>query len=685
MKNTVKRNIILSALLIIMLCVSLISGATYALFTSESEVNIAITSGKVKVEATIDNLETYSIGGRQEVGKFETGGTATFNDGTMILDKLVPGDKAKFNITVKNNSNVKVAYRIRMIAEGTLANALEAIATIDNNEIKLTSVENVSAWKEFDSTNEVVIPVSIELPITVGNEYQNKTANATIVIEAIQGNAAATFVVNGISYQTWDEAFAAARENGTILISGTVEIPGIEGTSQVTDLKNVTIQGLDYATLVFVNYPGSTVTGTGTFSNMNLKDLTVVDETYYTAENGENAWEFTYLEIGGTNTFKNVIFSDSVMVEAGQSTFNNCTFIGHNNDSSSYGDVTMYGAWVYGGKAYFNSCIFTGTRGLKTHNAYGSDIEEVIVDECVFENLSEKPGVVIGTIDDNELTIKNCTFKNTQAGDAKANPLKGIPYVYETDSKHPVLENNQYPVEAANNNQLNTVIAFGETMIQLGDGEYIIPDIPESAKDKTLTIIGNGNSSIAVQNDGGNEQCDYSFDGANVVFENITITTDSHTYAGYARLKATYNNCTFNGTYTLYDESVFNNCTFNISGDAYNIWTWGSESVEFNNCTFNCDGKAVLLYGGVATNLVVNNCVFNDNDPADAEKAAIETGDDYNQSYTLTVTNITVNGFSSNANATKPNNIPTNTNIWSNKDGMDANHLTVIIDGQRVY
>lgn len=299
MKNTVKRNIILSALLIIMLCVSLISGATYALFTSKSEVNVAITSGKVKVEATIDNLETYSIGGKQEVGKFETGGTATFNDGTMILDKLVPGDKAKFNITVKNKSNVNVAYRIRMIAEGTLANALEAIVTIDNTDIKLTSVENVSAWKEFDSNNEVVIPVSIELPIKVGNEYQEKTATATIVIEAIQGNAVSTFIVNEKSYQKWDEAFAAVEENGTILISGTVEIPGIEGTNQITDLKNVTIQGLDYATLVFVNYPGSTVTGTGTFSNMNLKDLTIVDATYYIAENGENAWEFTYLEVGG--------------------------------------------------------------------------------------------------------------------------------------------------------------------------------------------------------------------------------------------------------------------------------------------------------------------------------------------------------------------------------------------------
>ena len=49
-----KRRILLSAIITIALCICLITGATYAIFTSESTVNIAVTSGKVDVVATVD-------------------------------------------------------------------------------------------------------------------------------------------------------------------------------------------------------------------------------------------------------------------------------------------------------------------------------------------------------------------------------------------------------------------------------------------------------------------------------------------------------------------------------------------------------------------------------------------------------------------------------------------------------
>ena len=76
MKQTTK--VLLSAVLTIALCVSVISGATFALFTSEAGTNIAVTAGKVNVTATLGNLKTYSMGDEQPQGTFENGGTATF-------------------------------------------------------------------------------------------------------------------------------------------------------------------------------------------------------------------------------------------------------------------------------------------------------------------------------------------------------------------------------------------------------------------------------------------------------------------------------------------------------------------------------------------------------------------------------------------------------------------------------
>ena len=238
---------------------------------------------------------------------------------------------------------------------------------------------------------------------------------------------------------------------------------------------------------------------------------------------------------------------------------------------------------------------------------------------------------------------------------------------------------------ASSNEDITNAISAGVTTISLTPGTYIIPD---DAKGKTLTFIGTGNpedTKIATQDDGSYEGCDYSLDGATVTFENITINTDSRTYTGYARCKGTYKNCVINGTYTLYGDSKFENCTFNVSGDVYNIWTWGAQNAEFDSCTFNSDGKALLLYqeGTNTINLTVNRCIFNDNGGLTAKKAAIEIGDaPYGKTptYNVTVSGTTVNGYEINDEG-----INTGTTLWGNKNSMPADRLNVTVDGVNVY
>ena len=60
MKKLFKSKTFLGAVLSIALCASLIAGATFAIFTSESKVNIAVTSGTVKVTAEVTGLTLYS-------------------------------------------------------------------------------------------------------------------------------------------------------------------------------------------------------------------------------------------------------------------------------------------------------------------------------------------------------------------------------------------------------------------------------------------------------------------------------------------------------------------------------------------------------------------------------------------------------------------------------------------------
>ena len=98
-----KKKALLSSILTIALCISLIAGSTFALFTSESKVNIAVTSGNVEMIAAIDNIQTWSLeddktsAGRTD-GTFTQGGSASFdaNTASFTINKIIPGDKVSF-------------------------------------------------------------------------------------------------------------------------------------------------------------------------------------------------------------------------------------------------------------------------------------------------------------------------------------------------------------------------------------------------------------------------------------------------------------------------------------------------------------------------------------------------------------------------------------------------------------
>ena len=174
-------------------------------------------------------------------------------------------------------------------------------------------------------------------------------------------------------------------------------------------LKGKTIQGKDVTdSITFKGYGSANDITDATFRNITIKDATVGDN--------EGAWEHGHLEFVNL-TARNVVFANSIMLK-GDSTLTGCSM---DNQVGSW-----YGVWVDGGNATFTDCEFTGTRAIKIHEAYGSEVESVTVTDCTF-TLSQKPGVVIGDLNaDTTVTITGSTF-DTTAGD------QGL-YIYETDT-----------------------------------------------------------------------------------------------------------------------------------------------------------------------------------------------------------------------------------------------------------
>ena len=244
MKKLFKSKTFLGAITSIALCVSLIAGATFAIFTSESKVNIAVTSGKVNVTATVNNLRLYSLDNidlatltgtkkeRTAEGKFLNEGTATLSGNTLSLNKLTPGDKVTFDIDIANNSDVTVKYRTLLsVRDSGLFEALEV--SIGGRTAGSASDWTVKNAKEGIASEQC----SIELPVSATDEYQGKSCQIDFIVEAVQGNVDESTVNNGDVY---DEKQ---------LRRALYEAPS-DGTQKVIRLKSdVTLQMLYSETL----------------------------------------------------------------------------------------------------------------------------------------------------------------------------------------------------------------------------------------------------------------------------------------------------------------------------------------------------------------------------------------------------------------------------------------------------
>lgn len=207
MNKSMKKKALIASLLTLALCFGVLVGATLALLTSESKINIVNTAGDVDVFATVDGFTTYSFGIEQEAGKFANRGTAAFDEqtGELTLDNITPGDKAVVDIGFTNLSDIAIKYRIEMqmtSPEGedelSLKDALRATATIGGVDYDMRSGKTV--WLVAAPMEAIGnISVAVEFPgaaddVTYGenntdNDFSGKGATIQLVIYAVQGNA----------------------------------------------------------------------------------------------------------------------------------------------------------------------------------------------------------------------------------------------------------------------------------------------------------------------------------------------------------------------------------------------------------------------------------------------------------------------------------------------------------------
>ena len=646
---------------------------------------IEIEKSKVTIEnaATSINLLTGEVGGEQTVeygfdiipAQFATPET---------LDVDLDKDGTKENYVYLSMSYILANDETTGYAKTALEDLDFTFAPISGNNINFSEGLNAVPVQRNWRTNIIgkILTGDVTFNITIDPIYDGEYNNG----EAQPVN------INGVYYATIQDAVNNVKDGEVIKVAtGTytevVKVTGGKNFTLEAAGPNVVIAALDHQS----NATPSTVKVKGiTFDN----SVTTAGWFTGTAPNIApcvGAW-------GG-----NLTFEDCAFIVAGTSgketgvmtwwttennvmslSFNNCTFEGKDDHANAramqiYGYVNME----------VNNCSFNTKKDytLKyvAQNGNIATFSNNIVNNS--ENFVELgssayPGTNY-TANINNNTLGNGV--NTHIIANNENQTVNVNGNVSVIAEGVVKDANGNYI-ASSNEGITNAISDGATTINLTQGNYVIPS---SAKGKTLTIIGTGTPEdvkVAVTKVGsGGENCDYGLDGSTVTFESITITTNSSTYIGYARCNGTYKNCVINGTYTLYGDSKFERCTFNVSGDVYNIWTWGAKNMEFDRCTFNSDGKALLLYqeGTNTVNLTVKSCIFNDNGGLTSKKAAIEIGDapyGATPTYNVTVSGTTVNGYEINNEG-----FNTGTTLWGNKNSMPAERLNVTIDGVNVY
>lgn len=214
-----KKKILISSIAMIALCLCIIAGSTFALFTDEASVSIAVTAGDLDVTAEIigGTERMVSLGDYTSVEAltpaafvntaFDNGGSAILGTGPeadggngleagkLFISGMTPGDGVCFQVRVENTGDVALQYTVKATPGQDTDNFYSALDVIVYDENGAALANNTYA--EVGGAGEfTTFYVAVVFPNSFTedqNVYQGATVDINFTIEVVQANG----VVNG--------------------------------------------------------------------------------------------------------------------------------------------------------------------------------------------------------------------------------------------------------------------------------------------------------------------------------------------------------------------------------------------------------------------------------------------------------------------------------------------------------
>ncbi len=710
-KNT--KRALLTSCVSMLLCASMLVGSTFAWFTDTDTVAVnKVVSGNLDVEIVDENGDELKDELTFQVAE---GGTAAKDEEENILWE--PGATFRTQkFQIKNNGNLALKFKVEINNTEVSYNKLNEVIdwslvdATNNTKIDLAAMEQTPGHLKAGETYSSVMYLEGTMQTTAGNGYMNLTMDGVaITVYATQDtvesdsddnqyDADATFSGKVITVNTADEfvkAFSEVKGNETIVLNNNIDMTG-KAWNPVMN-KGFTLDGNGY-TVKGLN--GGLVDHTGTAS-FTIKDITfdrmVDDSTTNYAGLIADADTCSYINMENVTISHSTI--KSAKYAAGFAAYTSGygdDYDGPVNASHNFTNCTLINSTVTGG----------GSTGALIGHAGGNKATTTTINGVKVSKSTIKgednahSGVIIGTAGVGEVSltyneadvlggpvvgrfVPGTTGKLVINGEEKSAFVSGEDDNITNEEPDKIVAIK--PSETAQEELKEAISSADSTapvVVELPKGEFTLPNV----SDKEITISGTKDTVIDLTKA-------VNASNSAVSFEGVTVEVDGDgTYKGIQHAeKVVYNNCTLVGTQFLYSDAEYTNCTFNVTGNKYNIWTYGND-VTFTGCTFNCDGKAVLVYHESAVNATVNfeNCKFNDNgDDTVTGKAAVEVAESAygnKANYTINMNKCTVNGFAVTVQESSTfGGTDLGTEVWGNKNLMTADRLNVFIDGKEVY
>ena len=658
-KSKSTKKALLASAVSLILCFSMLLGTTYAWFTdSVTSANNKIVAGTLDVDLYLWKSATDSTEITNEsepIFGSETSVAAKNNAADTLWE---PGKTQVVYLSIKNNGNLDLKYKVALnVVNPDGGKDLYKVMKYDI--IEDATYGSVSAWNATDAKSVVLgtnatqandvelkagaehkFALAVHMDESAGNEYQGGKVNFDLTVFATQLASEEDSFNNqydkdAIFYDklvTTDAELKAAvldPDVKTIAISGKLTYDWGDVTNGATALKGITLVGYN-GTDDSITFKG--LGSDNDIPNVTLKNITVSDSTESAFE---NSWEHTYLEFN-TLTANNVVFKSGILLK-GNSKLTDCSVNSNANE---------YGVWILDGNATLNNCTFTDARGVKIHEQYATNgrdnnVETVVIDGCVFNGLTEKPGVALGTLNnDTAVSIKNSTFINCQAG------KQGL-YIYETDTDVTTIkftnENNTVvkPVDtaadladalAAGNSVILTdditmdagtftVAAGTKAVINLDGNDLTVTDTDGATPaflmvEGDLTITGEGNVAVRQINASEGSKLTIS-EGVEISASGFSAINNSGTLV-INGATINHDNTTANGNAIQNQNGgtlIINNATV-TSNSTKNVHTINNDSgtVTVNGGTFTHNGPwGNVIHQGYDGEIIINGGTFTQN------------------------------------------------------------------------